>query len=244
MSWAARAGEDGLDLARTCPGQADGTLTEKAAHEISWLIRQSDYFIDLHTGGNAYRISPLAGYMLHPSQAILDKQRMMAQAFNLPTVWGTTPHLEGRTLSVARNAHIPAIYTEYGGGGDCQPRIIEKLLTGCLNVMGRLGMLDRRPSEKEVVHTIEDSSENSGHLQIMHPAPADGMFEVFVNLDDLVEAGQPLGVLYSLMGEKLATITASQAGMVFLLRAIPPVKQGDALGGILPINQTGQTIAP
>src|SRR5882724_6296628 len=38
-----RVAEDGLDLARTCPGRADGSITERIAHALSELIRASDY---------------------------------------------------------------------------------------------------------------------------------------------------------------------------------------------------------
>src|SRR5688572_30082136 len=33
-----RVAEDGLDLARTCPGRADGSITERTAHALSALI--------------------------------------------------------------------------------------------------------------------------------------------------------------------------------------------------------------
>src|SRR5947207_2627633 len=57
-----RVGEDGMDLARVCPGRPDGGMTERIAHEFSELIRSADYYIDLHTGGLRLRIWPLAGY--------------------------------------------------------------------------------------------------------------------------------------------------------------------------------------
>lgn len=41
----------------------------------------------------------------------------MARAFGLPLIWGTDPTLPGRSLSVARDANVPAIYAEYLGGG-------------------------------------------------------------------------------------------------------------------------------
>ena len=50
---------------------------------------------------------PLAGYMLHRDAAVLDAQRRMARAFNLPVIWGTDWRLEGRSLSAARNAGVP-----------------------------------------------------------------------------------------------------------------------------------------
>lgn len=242
FSKASRTGEDGLDLARTSPGKPEGTLTEKVAHEISILIRQADYLIDLHTGGNAYQIAPLAGYMLHASEEVLSKQRIMAQAFNLPIVWGTTPHLEGRTLSVAREANIPAIYTEYGGGGGSNPQIIEKLITGCFNVMRSLGMTEGALPENEVVYKVEDYTENSGHLQIMHPSPANGIFEPEVSLGEVVKKGHPIGKILNLRSETVAMVSAARDGIVFLLRAIPSVKKGEALGGILPISEPGKRV--
>ena len=45
----------------------------------------------------------------------------LARALNMPIIWGTYPHLDGRTLSVARDAKVPAIYAEWMGGGVCDP---------------------------------------------------------------------------------------------------------------------------
>jgi len=242
FSRASRTGEDGLDLARTCPGKLDGSITEKVAYEISTLIRQADYLIDLHTGGNAYQIAPLAGYMLHPSEEVLEKQHAMAQAFSLPIVWGTTPHLDGRTLSIARDASIPAIYTEYGGGGGSSNQIIEKLVAGCWNVMISLGMIAGNLPEIKVTYRVEDHRENSGHLQIMHPAPIDGIFEAIVNLGEIVKKGQPFGEILNIKSEPSEVVFAAQDGVVFMLRVIPSVKKGEALGGILPITESGKRV--
>src|SRR4051812_41826296 len=46
-----RVADDGLDLARTCPGQPDGSITQQAAFALTDLIRAADFYIDLHTGG-------------------------------------------------------------------------------------------------------------------------------------------------------------------------------------------------
>src|SRR5262245_46369698 len=61
-----RPAADGLDLARTCPGRPDGSVTEQVAHALASLIRDSDCYIDLHTGGRHLSVYPLTGYMLHP----------------------------------------------------------------------------------------------------------------------------------------------------------------------------------
>jgi predicted deacylase len=230
-----RAGDDGLDLARNCPGRADGSPTEQIAAALSALIRGSDYYIDLHTGGTALRIWPLAGYTLHADRAVLEAQRRMARAFNLPVVWGTTPHLEGRSLSVARDAGVPAIYAEHGGGGGCDPAGVEAYVDGCMGVMAELGMLDRPRAASRVRHIVEDARADSGHLQICHPSPQDGYFEPAVQLGDRVAAGDVLGTVCDTLGTSRETVWASHGGLVLVLRSFPQVKAGDSLAVVLEI---------
>src|SRR5688572_6264853 len=127
-----RVADDGLDLARTCPGRADGSVTEQIAFALSTLIRAADLYIDLHTGGTRLMVWPLVGYVLHRDERVLNAQRRMARAFGLPLIWGTDPTLPGRSLSVARDANAPAIYTEYLGGGRLDPQGTQAYVTGCL----------------------------------------------------------------------------------------------------------------
>nr|MBI1232284.1 succinylglutamate desuccinylase [Cytophagales bacterium] len=235
-----RTGEDDKDLARSCPGIANGTLTDKVAYQISNLIIESDFLIDMHTGGTFFDIYPLAGYMLHPDADILTTQRAMAKAFNLPITWGTNPELEGRTLSVARDANKPAIYTEYGGGR-YNPHAISELVDGCLNILSYFGMLSEEGHKPSMVkYEVEDYRKSSGHLQIMYPSPKDGIFLTKATLGNPIQKGELIGEVYDLNGENNNKIVAEEDGLVFLLRTIPSVKAGEALAGILPISQPGR----
>ena len=228
-----RAGEDDLDLARSCPGKEDGSLTERVAHQLSQLIRQSDYYIDLHSGGGIMQVDPLVGYQLVSDNSVLDKQRLMAKAFGLPVVWGTSAELEGRTLSVARDAKVPAIYAEYLGGGGCSERGVQAYFEGCLNVMAKLGMLDPRPAPPSPEVVVEDPRPHSGHMQICHPSPVDGYFESAVALGQTIERGQTLGRIVDPVGTASITVVAGQSGRVIVLRTCPAVKEGDSLAVIL-----------
>lgn len=228
-----RAGEDDLDLARSCPGKEDGSLTERVAHQLSQLIRQSDYYIDLHSGGGIMQVDPLVGYQLVSDNSVLDKQRLMAKAFGLPVVWGTSAELEGRTLSVARDAKVPAIYAEYLGGGGCSERGVQAYFEGCLNVMAKLGMLDPRPAPPSPEVVVEDPRPHSGHMQICHPSPVDGYFESAVALGQSIERGQTLGRIVDPVGTASMEVVAGQSGRVIVLRTCPAVKEGDSLAVIL-----------
>lgn len=241
---ASRCGEDNLDLARVCPGDPEGSLTEKLAHQLSQLIRQSTHYIDLHGGGKVYHIHPLAGYMLHPSLQILEQQRRMAKAFGYPLVWGTSAALEGRSLSVARDANVPAIYVE-NGGGEYRESLVESYVQGCLRVMVQLECISGEKVKKSEVESfleIEEEFKNSGHLQAMMPAPTPGFFLAGVKVGERVKQGQLWGKIIHSDFEEETEVISDKEGLAFLLRAIPSVSQGDSLGGVLPLNASNHLI--
>ena len=228
-----RAGPDDQDLARTCPGDPNGSTTEQIAHALSELIQAADHYIDLHTGGTTLQVLPMVGYVMHPDEEILDQQRAMARAFNLPIIWGTDHRLPGRSLSVARDAGVPAIYTEDLGGARCDPEGVAAYVKGCLNVMQSLEMIDREPPASRIRHIVEDRRENSGHMQICHRSPLTGYFEPAVQLGEHITAGAPLGTVSDLLGEKQEIVPAEQTGLVLVLKTFPRVEQEDALAVIL-----------
>ncbi|MCC7087221.1 MAG: succinylglutamate desuccinylase/aspartoacylase family protein [Pirellulales bacterium] len=228
-----RTAEDGLDLARTCPGRADGSTTEQIAHALSGYIRSADLYLDLHSGGVALCLLPLVGYMLHSNEAVLAKQRRMARAFNLPLIWGTSPHLDGRSISVARDASVPAIYAEYRGSGLCNPQGVRDYVEGCLGVMAEFGMIDRPRPASNVEHFIEDARPHSGHLQICHPAPITGFFEREVELGQRLERGEPIGRIVDILGEQVYPIHAEQRGLVICVATFSRVLQGTGLAVVL-----------
>lgn len=228
-----RTAEDNLDLARTCPGRADGSVTERTAAALSAWIRRADYFIDLHTGGTRLAVWPLAGYMLHPDPDVLAKQRAMARNFNLPVIWGTDHRLEGRSLSVARDAKVPAIYCEFWGGGRCDPEGIDAYVQGCRNVLIGLDMLPGEQPTSRVVHVVEDGSSGAGHMQICNPSPVDGFFEPQVALGSRVHAGDLLGTVSDPLGRDVYPVRSQTAGIVIVLHLFASVRRGDSLAVVM-----------
>ena len=236
-----RAGKDQLDLARVCPGQVDGQATEKLAYHLSALIRSVDFYVDLHTGGTELSVLPLAGYILHSDPDVLSQQRRMALAFNLPFVWGTSANLEGRSLSVARDARVPAIYCEYLGSAVCDPAGVEAYVNGCLNVMNELSMLDRQPPANQVTYIVEDDQPGSGHMQVCHPSPTSGLFEARVCLGDHVQQGQTIGIVHEHDSTARQPVHADKSGMMIVLRSFPRVRKGDSVGVVVNTrNPNGQ----
>ncbi len=221
-----RCGPDGLDLARVCPGNPDGTTTQQAAHDLTQFIRSADYYVDLHSGGKAMSVLPLAGYVMHSNADILEKQRAMARAFGLPFIWGTSANLDGRSLSVARDANVPAIYIEYLGGAE-QIEGVDELTQGCLGVMRYLGMIQGKSPLKEQ-EVIEDPRPGSGHMQVCNPAPMAGILNRDVELGQEVSTGDALGTVTAADNDT-ATVHAEQTGKVVVVREDMNVNKGDAI---------------
>ena len=233
-----RTGEDGKDLARTCPGREDGSLTEQVAFALSRLIRSADYYIDLHTGGTGLMVLPLSGYTLHRDPNVLAVQRRMAQAFGLDVVWGTDPNLDGRSLSVARDANVPAIYCEYLGGGRCDPAGIEAYVRGCFNVMIELGLLDGTLDIPKPPLIVEDHRPGAGHMQINHPSPCDGYFEPAVTLGQRVRVGDLLGTVCDVLGQRVDRIESRYTGVVIVLYTFPSVAKNDSVAVVMEVSET------
>jgi predicted deacylase len=237
-----RCADDHLDLARTFPGRADGSVTEQTASLLSDLICDSDFYIDLHTGGTELSVFPLAGYMVHRDPRVLDIQRKMAKAFNLPVVWGTSANLDGRSLSVARDANVPAIYCEYLGTATCSDAGVDAYHQGCLNVLADLNLIEEPQPESQVRWTVEDARPNSGHLQICNPAPCAGCFVTSRKLGDFIQAGETLGNVIPLefgdvnAGAEPVPVLATQSGILLVLRTFPRVRMGDSVGVILEVS--------
>jgi predicted deacylase len=230
-----RVAEDRLDLARTCPGRANGSVTERLAHELSELIRAANYYIDLHTGGTRLRVLPLVGYTLHPDAAVLTAQRRMARVFGLPVAWGTDPNLEGRSLSVARDAKVPAIYAEYHGGGGCDPAGVEAYVAGCLRVLADVGVIADAPDAPAVPQrVVEDPRPGSGHMQVNHPAPGEGFFEPAVTLGQRVREDDVLGTITDVLGRRVEPIRAAYAGVVLVLHTFARIDAGTSVAVVLP----------
>lgn len=240
---ASRYGSDGLDLARICPGNPQGSVTEADAAFVSAKINEATCLIDMHTGGALFSIYPLAGYMLHPDAAILEQQRNMAIAFGLPIVWGTEASPNGRTLSVARDAQIPAIYVEYGGGGVLDPDVVAAYKKGCIQVMEILGMTAKETTQyARPDYLLEDDQPGGGFLQGKLPSPAAGIFVPATRPGELVSKGDLVGTVLDPLAGMHTEVRADIAGLVFFLRSAIPAKPGESLGGILPVRPSSTKI--
>lgn len=217
---------DGLNLARECPGKPDGTLTQRIADVLCrQLVLQSDFYIDLHSGGPDMDLPTLVGYV-HDESPAGRQSRAAAQIFGVPVIWGhPSPVPPGRTISVAHEAGIPSLYTETAGGGRAGPVAVELYTRGVLNVMSWLGMYSGEAASRESrLHLWGD-----GDLDFLISAPCAGLFESEAVLLEEVAQGHRIGSIRDVWGRELCAVPSNRDGILVLLRNTPTVHAGEGV---------------
>ena len=223
--------DDRQDMARVFPGDARGTVTEQLAARLTEWIRAADFYCDLHSAGQYYRMPPLAGYQLRP-EPLLSTQRAAARAFGLPLIWGT-PGLPGRSLSAAAEHGVPSIYVETTGEGRCRPEDVAAYQRGLRSLLTHLGLLAGRVEVAPPRLVVEDDRPRAGFLQVQNRAPVGGLFEPEVDVLAEVKQGQRLGAIRDALGAVRHVVEATHTGLVVFLRTFPRVLAGDPVCTVL-----------
>jgi predicted deacylase len=96
-------------------------------------------------------------------------------------------------------------------------------------------MIPGRCESIELKYHLEDHRSNSGHLQRLLPAPCDGFYLPLVSFGQRVFENEIIGYVHDDLGQNRTPVCADRDGIVFILRSVPSVREGDPLGAILPV---------
>jgi predicted deacylase len=214
---------DGLNLARTFPGAADGTPTERIAHALARLIRDADLLIDLHSAGQHYAMPLLAGSFA--SQDSLGQRcQAAALAFGAPIYWAHPDVSPGRSLSVALEADVACLYAECGGGGRVRPADLAAYRLGVQRVLEHIGSLPTRSeAAAQPVLRLRSTGDVDTAVSITHA----GVLLERVGVLDRVSTGQVLAEVVDERGEVLEAIRSPSHGVVIMARRTARVRPGD-----------------
>ncbi|WP_235999164.1 succinylglutamate desuccinylase/aspartoacylase family protein [Qaidamihabitans albus] len=228
---------DGANLARSFPGDPRGAPTDVLAAGIAEeVIGGADLLIDLHSAGVRYEMPFFCGYVANTVAEVAS--RRAAEAFSAPLIWRHPASSPGRSLSVAADRGIPAVYVECSGGGAIRARELDGYVTGVLAVMAEFGMLatdavpDRRP-ERRVVHGRGDLDQGA---QSKHH----GFFVATTAAGAELGAGSEVGRIYGYDGALLDVVRTDQPGVVMFLRRQARTQEGDVLFVRADLDEAGK----
>ena len=211
---------DGKNLNRVFPGNAAGSASEQiAAWVFEYVIRRSDYYVDLHGGDLIEALVPFTIFYRSGDAGVDERSLALAKAFGIELlVCSETP---GSTFSSASRAGIPAILAEAGGQGIWTKEDVARHTEGVERVLRHLGM---RPggAPSAVATTV---LEQFAWLRSDH----DGFWYPSVTVGDSVAKGQDLGRVRDWEGRELQRASSPVAGQVLFIVSSLAINRGDPL---------------
>lgn len=222
---------DGLNLNRSYPGSAVGTVSQRIAHAISTkLLPEADMVIDLHSFGPTMGFVPAATIHRGDDAELYVRTVELAKAMRLPaTVVWDEPDVVGMLDTLAENQGKVFVCAEIGGGSVTLTNI-RIGVDGVRNALISLGMVEG---------TAEDPPYSCGEpgqlFEVLAPdyltATKGGIFEPRCSLLDDVEVGDVLGILHPLIAwsEKSLPVRASTRGKVISVTSRLVVESKDTI---------------
>lgn len=212
---------DGNNLARVFPGAADGTISEQIAFCLGReVIAKADLYLDLHSAGVKIEMPTLIGYDSEDPRG-----RQAALAFGAPILWGSPYDAPGRTVSLAKDLNIPALYAEARGAGRIDAGDLAVYRRGVVNLLRYLGILAGAPELQPIEWDLEGGGDIDGSIS----GASRGFLIPKVRLLDRVRRGDELGTIVDLHGNPLETLAADRDGIVVLIHAFPVVEPVEPL---------------
>lgn len=225
-AWAAQRRTTPLDddnLARCFPGSTDAGPTSALAAAITdSVIEGADLLIDLHSAGLRYRMPLFCGFTR--DSAAGEQSQRVALAFGAPLIWAHPNVAPGRSLTVAADRGIPAIYAECSGGGSIRRHELDAYVHGVLAVMTEFGMLAGRIPGNDP-HWVYGRGDLDEGAQASHH----GLFVSSTNAGALVNENEEIGRLYDYQGRLLQIVRAHRQGLVMFLRRQSRTQVDDVL---------------
>ena len=217
---------DEANLARVFPGSKNGSATEQVAHAITeQVIKHADVLIDLHSAGTNFDMPFLCGFNAGANSWCQESERL-ANVFNADFTWhhNGAPNY-GRSLTVAYEQQIPAIYVEGHGGRSIRKTDLDGYTAGVRRVLQDLKMLPTAPRvARDTIRVAGDGNTDAGLV-----ASEIGYLVTRVNVGDLVSNGDVIAEIIDISGVVLSTLHAVQNSYIMLLRRDARVHVGDTI---------------
>ncbi len=219
--------EDNDNMNRVFPGRPDGTWSERFAHHLlNEVVVRCDYAIDLHAGDMIEDLEPFVIYRETGDTEVDRKARRMIDSYGVAWVMKGLPTGErpGTLYAAAAARGIPAMIAESGRCGLLEEEAVVRHVNGVKNILRTLGILRGAPVDLPPPHVL-------AHFEWLR-SPHEGIFHCGVKVAERVQAGQRLGEMVDLLGNRLAEITAPVGGIVLFVVTSPAIKRDGLLLGI------------
>jgi predicted deacylase len=196
---------DGKNLNRCFPGDAGGSASERMAARVVEVLRDADYWIDMHGGDIHEELVPFTIFSDRGGPEVTRTAQAMATAYGIPRLV-RSGSVQGGSYAAAAELGVPAILPEAGQVGQLDPTMQAIHVQGVFDVLRLLGFLAGEP--------LPHASPKVYGRMVWSRAPRQGFWRAQVHPGDVVRAGDVGGVLRDAYGDMLEEIPVTQEGEV------------------------------
>jgi predicted deacylase len=188
----------------------------------------ADLVVDVHSGGRSMHFLPSVNMHRVPDSSQMAEMVRMGMAWGAPYVF-IYQDVAGSGLlpSYAESLGKVTLGTEMGSASQFSAATLKLTLDGLRNVLAEMGILSGVERKTGPASRLVSSELREDYIM----APAEGIFEPFVELGDAIENGQPIGQIHFIdqPAHSPMAVFARSTGFAISRRAIPLTQQGDCL---------------
>ncbi len=227
---------DGMNMNRAFPGNAEGSVTSQIAHYLTTVLFPiSDVIIDIHSGGRSMDFVPCSHMHLVPDKEQRKKMLDAMLAWNTDFSFLYADIAGSGLLPVeAENQGKVVVTTELGGGEGVPASVHRIAQSGLRNVLRHVGLLkgavETRQSLGKPPAILVQALNRDDYLL----APESGVFEIAVDLGQMVKQGDCVGAIHHLERPDRypEPIIAKSSGFLITARVPCLTQQGDCVAVI------------
>jgi predicted deacylase len=202
---------DGVNINRVFPGNPEGTVTERFAHDLFQQgLMRADVILDIHS--NAPGAVSFNIVRTGQSGPAWDAQWPLAEAFGITVAVGRLGQtgLTGMLQDACLGAGKPALTVELAGGHFWEEASVQAGVRGVLNVMKFLEMVDGTPEPQSTVQVIPGRLSNRHYLHCR----TGGLVRPLRPLGGAVRRDEPVVAVDDVFGNELEVLTSPIDGWV------------------------------
>ncbi len=211
---------DGLNLARVFPGDPHGSPTQRLAHHLMHVVTRNlgadDLFVDFHSASEDWNYLPLIGYRAVASSGRAASEEA-ARHFGRAALWQIDDGI-GMFNAETSRCGIPTVGTETTGQAGCRPEDAARFADGLWNLLRFKAMVPGGPPPRDDAppsRPVSVFAAETGFLRLAHRCGAP------------VQAGDPLGEIITIFGDRLQELRAPQGGTIWMQRTCPATRAGE-----------------
>ena len=221
---------DNLNLNRVFPGNANGTITEVMANFLTKeVFLATDILLDMHGGDVSEDLIPFICYYDNKE---FKQQTQLASHLSEISGYDTVvsyPYIlpEDKpamyAFKEAVRQGIPSLSIEIGKLGNWNESEISLTKHAIYRIMAELKMYENK--KVKPVASAKIRYNRQSYISV----PTQGIFHSKIKAGDYVKKDTEIGFITDIFGNKIATITALETGVVLYKIGTPPVNKGETL---------------